>query len=127
MATRERTEFGARLVKARDLRQINQKQAAHALGISQSTLSELELVGYGSSHVVAMAKLYGVSPYWLALGEGDMEERERLSEGALEIARAYERMNTSERSKLRMLLVVARDGVDPQHFPEPGPAKAPKP
>lgn len=68
------TEFGRRLKLARAHARLSQIQLARTLGISQGTVSEAEIKGYGSSHVVRMAQACGVSPVWLASGEGDMVE-----------------------------------------------------
>jgi transcriptional regulator with XRE-family HTH domain len=66
-----RTDFGCRLFQARKSAKLTQAEAAKAVGIKQSTLSELENDGMGSAYTPALASLYGVSAIWLATGEGE--------------------------------------------------------
>lgn len=103
VTSRDRTPFGQRMSDARRAAGLDQKEVAKAIGISQSTLSELEREAKGSSHVVAFASLYKVSAHWLATGEGSATEADTLSREALDIARAYEKMNQSERHRLPFL------------------------
>ncbi|WP_080419736.1 helix-turn-helix domain-containing protein [Burkholderia ubonensis] len=65
-----RTPFGERLLYARKQKRLTQKQVESRIGIGQSTLAQLELNGTGSAYTVALALLYGVSPFWLALNKG---------------------------------------------------------
>jgi transcriptional regulator with XRE-family HTH domain len=67
---RQRTEFGARMLKARKDSGLTQQQVEQKLGVSQSTLSELEGPAHGSTRVAEFAALYGVSPIWLSTGAG---------------------------------------------------------
>lgn len=66
---RVRTDFGKRLLEARERKGLSQPKAAAAIGISQGTLSDLENRAQGSQHTPALAQLYGVDPYYLATGE----------------------------------------------------------
>ncbi|CAG9260856.1 Transcriptional regulator, XRE family [Burkholderia diffusa] len=66
--THGRTPFGERLLAARKQRHLTQKQVEAYVGIAQSTLAALEKDGTSSGFVVALALLYRVNPYWLALG-----------------------------------------------------------
>lgn len=100
---------------------LDQKTVAKKIGVSQSTLSELERDAKGTSHVVAFASLYSVSAHWLATGEGSDRDADTLSAEALALARAYERLNESERHRLRLLMLAARDGVNPQNITSPNP------
>lgn len=68
-STRERTPFGLRLYEARTKAGLTQVQVREALGISQGALSDLEREGERSAYVPALARLYGVDPYFLATGE----------------------------------------------------------
>jgi transcriptional regulator with XRE-family HTH domain len=68
-STRERSAFGLRLYEARLKAGLTQVQVKEALGISQGSLSDLEREGERSAYVPALAKLYGVDPYFLATGE----------------------------------------------------------
>lgn len=72
MAAREkqRSDFGSRMHEARKAAQLTQQQAARAMELSQSTISELELKAEGSTLVVQFARLYGCSADWLATGDG---------------------------------------------------------
>lgn len=94
MATRSkkrRTEFGQRLVEAREAKGLTQAQAAVAVGITQGTLSELEIISNGTSYVVHLAKLYDCDPYWLAMGEGSpYPAAKQFSAPAAAIARAFD-------------------------------------
>lgn len=98
---------------------LDQKTVAKTLGIGQSTLSELEREAKGSSHVVAFAALYRVSAHWLATGDGSETGGDALSPEAIKIAQAYERMNPGERHRLRLLILAARDGVNPSNITSP--------
>lgn len=80
-----RTPFGLRLFEARTSAGLTQMQVCEKLGIAQGTLAELERKAAGSSLVVHFADLYRVSPRWLAMGVGEMNEH-GLSKEALEIA-----------------------------------------
>jgi transcriptional regulator with XRE-family HTH domain len=71
MASRDRSDFGQRLHTARKAKGYTQTDVQQMLGLSQSTLSELETSALSSGRVVELAALYGVDPAWLATGEGD--------------------------------------------------------
>lgn len=58
------------MLQARESAGLTQKQVCEALGMSQSTLSELEREAGKSGRTVELARLYGVSAEWLATGEG---------------------------------------------------------
>lgn len=66
------TDFGKRLKEARKHAGLTQQQLAKRVGISQSTIAELERTGSGSSHVSTMAVTMRVSAIWLEKGVGDM-------------------------------------------------------
>lgn len=66
------TDFGKRLKEARKHGGFTQVQLAKKVGISQSTVAELERSGNGSSHVAVIAAVCRVSPLWLASGTGAM-------------------------------------------------------
>ncbi|WP_238539627.1 hypothetical protein [Burkholderia sp. KJ006] len=66
------------------------------VGIAQSNLAELELKGTTSGFTVSLALLYGVNPFWLALGKGTMdgtspapEWLESLTSDELELVRKF--------------------------------------
>ena len=70
MARITRTEFGSRLVQARKSAKLTQEQLCAQIGIAQSTLSEAETIAIGSKHTPLLADALGVSPIWLATGQG---------------------------------------------------------
>jgi transcriptional regulator with XRE-family HTH domain len=75
-ADRDRSEFGRRMLKAREEAGLTQEQVREALKISQGTLSELEGMAQSSGYTVAFAALYGCDAKWLATGEGEMRSRD---------------------------------------------------
>jgi transcriptional regulator with XRE-family HTH domain len=66
---RERTAFGARLLRAREDAGLTQMQVCDALNMKQSTLSELEIQANSSGWTAQLANLYGVDAHYLATGE----------------------------------------------------------
>jgi len=66
---RERTEFGQRLLAARQAAGLSQKAVQAAIGIPQSTLAELESTALSSGYTAQLAALYSVDPHMLATGE----------------------------------------------------------
>ena len=64
------TDFGSHLKQARKLAGLTQVQLAKKVGISQSTLAELERHGYGSAYSPQIAQALHVSATWLATGDG---------------------------------------------------------
>ena len=66
------TDFGKRLVAAREHAGLTQQQLAAAVQISQSTLATAEKKGHGSRKCPQLAQACGVNPNWLATGEGEM-------------------------------------------------------
>lgn len=69
---KERAPFGQRLFDARTKAKLTQEALAKLVGMSQSTLGELEYTGQGSSFTPQIAAACGVRAEWLATGEGDM-------------------------------------------------------
>lgn len=70
--TIERTAFGERLYRARKHANLSQRGLGEKVGLSQTTLTELERTGQGSSKVAHIAAATGVRVQWLAQGEGPM-------------------------------------------------------
>lgn len=68
----DRSPYGERLLKARQHAGLSQKDLAKKAEMSQSTLSELEQVGQGSSKTTRLAQICGVRAEWLAEGKGPM-------------------------------------------------------
>lgn len=73
--------LGARLRTARNRAGLKQREAANALGISQQSISQLECErfvtdggqGGNSRYFIPLCRLYGISPWWLHTGQGNME------------------------------------------------------
>lgn len=68
---RERTEFGARLIRAREHAGLSQAALASKVGMAQSTLAEAEYTANGSAKTAQIALATGVDAGWLATGKGD--------------------------------------------------------
>lgn len=66
------TDFGKRLVAAREHAGLKQEELRLRAGIAQSTMSAAENSGHGSRVTVQLAVACGVNPIWLATGEGEM-------------------------------------------------------
>lgn len=72
--------FGGRLYavrlrrSSRELRSITQRHVADALGVTQTTVGrwEADLKEPTLATIVRLAEWFGVSPGWLAFGEGEM-------------------------------------------------------
>jgi transcriptional regulator with XRE-family HTH domain len=91
---------------ARKHAKLTQTEAARRVGMIQGTLSGLEATAEGSTLVVKFAKVYGVSPYWLALGEGPMVlETVMLSPEALRVAQQIDALrNDPDPDRLKWAL-----------------------
>ena len=70
--SRSRSEFGARMLLAREDAGLTQQAVRDKLGVAQSTLSHLETGAKGSARTIDFARLYNVRPEWLSSGSGDM-------------------------------------------------------
>src|SRR5437762_9276305 len=66
------TPFADRMQTARKRIHLTQAQVAQKLGLTQTTVSRLELDGERTAYLPEFARLYGVDPMWLHAGEGDM-------------------------------------------------------
>ena len=73
---RHRSEFGSRMLEAREAVGLTQQAVRDALGVAQSTLSHLETAAKGSARTIEFARLYEVRPEWLASGVGVMKAEE---------------------------------------------------
>lgn len=93
------SEFGKRLVSAREAAGLTQQDLAKAVKMAQSTLATAESKGDGSRLTAQLARACGVSAYWLATGEGPMHERR----DAREIAEQFDAlpMGTQQQLYLR--------------------------
>lgn len=72
MKPKARTEYGLRLFTARKHAELTQTALAKAVGMSQSAYQEAETTGLKSTYTAQLAAACGVSPQWLATGEGSM-------------------------------------------------------
>lgn len=81
-------------------------------GVSNGTIDRLRRaeVSAGVDHLDDLAKAFGLEPWQLLVEGAQLPE---LSADALEFAKRYEAMSPGERSKLRLLYNVARDGKNP--------------
>lgn len=66
------TPFAHRMQTARKRIGLTQSEVAEKLGLTQPTVSALEINGERSAYLPAFARLYGVDVYWLYSGEGHM-------------------------------------------------------
>ena len=66
------TPFADRMQIARKRIGLTQSEVAERLGLTQPTVSVLEINGERSAYLPAFARLYGVDVHWLYDGEGDM-------------------------------------------------------
>ncbi len=71
-AEKYRSEFGARLHRARVAAGLSQTVLAKKVGMAQSTLVEAETIAQGSAKTPQLAVATGVDPHWLATGHGEM-------------------------------------------------------
>lgn len=81
--------IGTRVRQARQHAGLSQGDLAIAIGVRQASISELETRPAASSkHLVKIAQLCGVSPVWLATGEGKMLDgnTEPLLDSSISIA-----------------------------------------
>src|SRR5690606_7535569 len=132
---RRRPAFGSRLVEAREAKGLTQAQAAAAVGITQGTLSELEIIGKGTSYVVHLAKLYGCDPYWLAMKEGvPYPPMTKFSAQAAELAVAFDLMPDRTQAEqelkrrlylsIQQMLVGASQAIAQTLLPDASPTRA---
>ena len=78
MATRttskQRSEFGTRLVQSRKRAGLTQVQLARALGMGQSSMAAAEYVNNSSLKSTQIATILGVNPLWLSTGQGSWDD-----------------------------------------------------
>jgi len=84
---RGRSDFGKRLLAAREAAGLTQAAVCKALDISQGTLSQLEREALTSRYTTQLANLYGVDPYVLA--EGTRPSGARTLDQAVSQGRNY--------------------------------------
>lgn len=130
MENQHRTEFGARLFKARKHAKLTQDQLSQAVGMTQPVLSALEWQGQSSQFTPAIADRCGVSTHWLAYGAGEMLEPSKavsgLSHEAFELASLYDLIPITDRIKravahadaAQAILAVLQDAPSTAHTPE---------
>lgn len=82
--------FGERLKFCRKRKGYTQEDVALAIGMSSNQLSELENDKYlTSTFTVKLARHYGVNPFWLEEGVGEME----MDSITIEIANIYDKLD----------------------------------
>lgn len=88
------------------------KKLANASSVSTGTVDRARrgIVGVSVDQLDGLASAFGLEP-WQLLVEG--VRLPELSADALDFAKLYEKLNQGERSKLRALYQVAREGVQP--------------
>ena len=72
MRNTQRSDFGTRLLAARNHADLTQTQLAKEVGMAQATYGKLENVGQGSSYTPSIAQACGVNALWLSTGHGSM-------------------------------------------------------
>lgn len=97
---KERTPFGDRLYAARTHAKLSQPQLAKAVGMSQSTLGELEWTGQGTSKATQIARTCGVRSEWLSEGQGPMLAQQALSEDVLAVAAQIDQLPATFRADM---------------------------
>ncbi len=92
------TPFADRMQIARKRIGLTQSEVAERLGLTQPTVSVLEINGERSAYLPAFARLYGVDVYWLYDGEGDMQRGtgRRFSVEAEDLARKLDSIEDSD-------------------------------
>lgn len=101
--------FGERLRHAREqIAHLTQKELETASGVSQKTISKLELGNQeGSTYVVQLALACGVRPEWLAIGE-----EPPVAPTPHEISNAYATGSAARRELIMRIAVLPDDGID---------------
>ena len=106
-----RTEFGSRLVQARKMAKLTQEQLCALVGIAQSTLSEAETIAIGSKHTAMLAEALGVSPLWLAAGQGPQKHEKQTDIFRGDISDLFAEATEDEPSPLARELSLLFDGL----------------
>lgn len=117
-STTSKPPFHERLKRARKNVGLSQTDLAAAAGCSQQLVQKLEQPGAeGSTFVVQLAIACKVSPYWLALGDGEMVTPTNIPPDALAIGAAWAQIKAeSLRNQLaKNLLEVALPFIPPTH------------
>lgn len=70
--TRDRTEYGQRLLAARKHANLTQTDLGARSGLGQSAIAYLEAKGHASEQTWLLAQICGVRAAWLAQGDGPM-------------------------------------------------------
>lgn len=112
MTNKARTEYGARLYTARKHAKLTQTTLAKAAGMSQSAYAEAESTGLSSTYTAQLAAACGVSPAWLATGEGSMlgntgevrPESDQLADALEVLTKALQKADVDARIPLEPLL-----------------------
>lgn len=74
--------LGARVAHVRNLRGLSQEDLAKSAGISQGTISKIEIgTSEGSRHLLAIAKALSCNPFWLDTGDGSIDMADWMRAG----------------------------------------------
>lgn len=96
---KQKTPFNLRVKEARELAKRDQEDLGKRVGISQQAVDKLEnRPAKGSSYTAQIAAACGVSPYWLATGEGPREIKE-LPPEAMAIGSAWNHLKGPSRDR----------------------------
>ena len=82
MRQKARSDYGLRLVQAREHAGLTQHALAKAVGMSQSALAGAETTGQGSTRTAQLAAVCGVRAEWLETGHGAMVAKEATEQPA---------------------------------------------
>lgn len=102
--SRDRSEFGSRLVQARQKAGLSQPQLAAKVGMSQGTLGEAETKAHASIYTAQLASACGVRPMWLATGEGPMNDLPFSPQLQAALAAASPELQRTSENVLRVML-----------------------
>jgi len=110
------TEYGKRLRSARKEAGLTQVKLSELTGIPQSTISTAEREAQGSSDTSTYALYCGVSPHWLATGEGDRKAAGQVNKeiGQRDFARERKR-RINEKRPLRAFVRVRFGATESRH------------
>lgn len=124
-------KLGERLLQARQIAGLSQKQLAGRSGLSQKTISKIEIGKQSkSTQMLRLAAACGVRPEWLASGEEPMKvvvggtasvpaSYNILSTTALELARLWDEAPAATKEAVQRTLVfdrVMRELIDPREL-----------
>lgn len=108
---KERSDFGTRLLLARQQAGISQTALAQKAGMSQSAYAQAEREGNGSAFTTQIADACGVNAGWLATGQGEMLSNVRSIEHDLD---AHPDLSPIRTVKLKLQAGVSGYAIEPE-------------